>query len=191
MIPEEIEIEIRNAVEAKVKELIINNFPFDDLNNYVGELLRHHLNNTKTNTEQLVKTWHKWCEAHQIDNLSCGMATRKLVEMIEYQRAVVGPDVWIARKKLEELKSEWVKDQIPEAIIQSHAGLFIAGWNLCVENLPPLREQVILLPKEEIEPTEKTADNVDRFRFARTWNRCLAEIRALNPSYKCVCEEPT
>ena len=83
MIPEEIEIEIRNAVEAKVKELIINNFPFDDLNNYVGELLRHHLNNTKTNTEQLVKTWHKWCEAHQIDNLSCGMATRKLVEMIE------------------------------------------------------------------------------------------------------------
>ncbi|MBP7075098.1 MAG: hypothetical protein KBA81_06920 [Rhabdochlamydiaceae bacterium] len=36
-----------------------------------------------TPTELLVKTWIKYCEAHQIDNLSCGMATRKLVEMIE------------------------------------------------------------------------------------------------------------
>lgn len=34
-------------------------------------------------TELLVKTWIEYCEAHQIDNLSCGMATRKLVEMIE------------------------------------------------------------------------------------------------------------
>jgi len=34
-------------------------------------------------TTELIQSWHKWCEAHQIDNLSCGMATRKLVEMIE------------------------------------------------------------------------------------------------------------
>lgn len=32
---------------------------------------------------ELIQSWHKWCEAHQIDNLSCGMATRKLVEMID------------------------------------------------------------------------------------------------------------
>lgn len=52
------------------------------------------------------------------------------------------PDIWIARKKLDELKEEWIKLQVPEEVIQTHAALFSAGWNLCVENISPIGDEI-------------------------------------------------
>lgn len=43
---------------------------------------------------------------------------------------------------------------------------------------------VLVLPKEKEEPLEQTAENVDTFRYVRTWNRCISEVRRLNPSLK-------
>lgn len=52
-------------------------------------------------------------------------------------------------------------------------------------DIPPLREQVILLPKER----EIKAGAASLSSDVALWNRFIKEIRALNPSYKCVCEK--
>lgn len=38
----------------------------------------------------------------------------------------------------------------------------------------------IKLPERKAEPTTQTADNVDEWRFVRTWNRVIDEVKALN-----------
>lgn len=65
---------------------------------------------------------------------------------------------------------------------------FIRGAKYVSENLTLSPREAcgceLVLPERRTEPTEQTSENVDEFRFVRTWNRVLDEVRKLNPSLK-------
>lgn len=60
-----------------------------------------------------------------------------------------------------------------EALTAYKAELF-APWQAA------LGSAQIKLPERKAEPTTQTADNVDEWRFVRTWNRVIDEVKALN-----------